>query len=227
MNPLNLTQRLYDYMLDVSVKEHPVLEKLRHKTAQLPLANMQISPEQAQFMQLLIHLTRATEVLEIGTFTGYSALAMALALPEQGHLITCDINEAWTNIAQAFWKEANLSSHIELRLSPALDTLETLVQLRPKSFDFIFIDADKSNYVNYYELAMQLIRTHGLIVVDNVLWGGKVVHEASVDSQTQGIRRFNEHIKQDKRVYSSLLPIRDGIFLITPKSINHEHGVVQ
>ncbi|WP_133127470.1 class I SAM-dependent methyltransferase [Legionella nagasakiensis] len=219
MKHLNLTPALYEYMLDVSLNEHPALQALRIETAKLPLAMMQISPEQGQFMQLLIRLINAKKVLEIGTFTGYSALALALALPEDGHLITCDINEEWTSKAHPFWQRAKQDNKIELRLAPALNTLHQLLNEGfSHSFDFIFIDADKSNYVNYYELALQLIRPQGLIIIDNVLWGGKVIDEQETGNQTREIRRLNELLKHDKRVYTSLLAVSDGLFLVQPKN---------
>lgn len=218
MKQLNLTPDLYEYILDVSSKEHPVLSDLRQATASLPLANMQISPVQAQLMQMLIRLMRANRILELGTFTGYSALAMALALPEDGELITCDINQEWTSKAHVYWEKANVSNKIKLRLAPALETLNELLNNGfDKSFDFIFVDADKSNYLNYYELALKLIQSNGLIMIDNALWGGKVaININEMDRQTKSIHQLNEHIKHDNRVYASLLPISDGLFLISP-----------
>ena len=218
MKHLNITEALYDYMLDVSLREHPVLRSLREKTALMPLGLMQVAPEQAQFMQMLIRLVGAKKILEIGTFTGYSALAMALALPDDGRLITCDINDEWTNIAQPFWHEAKQQEKIQLRLAPALQTLNALVaDSNKEAFDFIFIDADKTNYMPYYELALQLIQPHGLILIDNIFWDGNVINEADTSAQTREIRKLNAHIKQDKRVYTSLLPIADGLFLIQPR----------
>ena len=215
MKHLNLTPALYDYMLDISLSEHPTLQALREDTAKMPLAIMQVAPEQAQFMQLLIRLIRAKTVLEIGTFTGYSALAMALALPDDGRLITCDNKDEWTNKAHKFWQQANQDSKIELRLAPALKTLHQLLEEGlAHSFDFIFIDADKTNYLNYYELAIQLISPSGLIAIDNVFWEGKVIDPEDTSAQTREIRKLNEFIKLDKRVYTSLLPIADGLFLI-------------
>ncbi len=218
MKHLNLTPALYDYMLDVSLREHPVLQALREDTSSMPLAMMQVSPEQAQFMQLLIRLINAKNVLELGTFTGYSALAMALALPEDGHLITCDINKEWTRNAPSFWRKANQEKKIELRIAPALETLQQLLNDgRAHTFDFIFIDADKTNYVNYYDLAMQLISPKGLIAIDNVFWEGGVINPQDEGAQTREIRKLNELLKHDSRVHTSLLPIADGLFLVQPR----------
>lgn len=218
MKHVPLTPALYDYMLDISLQEHPTLKALRDDTAKMPLAIMQIAPEQAQFMQLLIRLINAKNVLELGTFTGYSALAMALAMPDDGHLITCDINNEWTSKAPFFWQQAKQERKIDLRLAPALETLHQLLEEgHAHSFEFIFIDADKTNYVNYYELALQLLSPSGLIAIDNVFWEGKVIDPQEIGGQTREIRKLNELIKHDSRVYTSMLPIADGLFLIQLK----------
>ncbi len=218
MKHLNLTPTLYQYMLDVSLHEHPVLEALRQKTASHPLAAMQIAPEQAQFMQMLIRLINARHVLELGTFTGYSALAMAIALPEDGHLITCDINEEWTHTAHPYWHAAALDQKIELRIAPALETLHQLINDGfVHHFDFIFIDADKTNYLKYYELALQLVSPNGLIMIDNIFWEGKVIDPRDNGAQTREIRKLNQALKKDPRVWVSLLPIADGVFLVQPR----------
>ncbi len=214
---LNLTPELYDYMLDTSLREHPVLKSLREYTSTMTLANMQIAPEQAQFMQFLLKMISARKVLELGTFTGYSALAMALVLPEDGELITCDINSEWTSRVHDFWREANQDMKIKLRLAPAIQTLNELIdEGYRQQFDFIFIDADKTNYTQYYELALQLVNPRGLIAIDNVFWEGKVIDPNDTSGQTREIRRLNELIKNDKRVDISLLAIADGLFLIRP-----------
>lgn len=221
MKHLNLTPALYDYMLDISLREDPVLKALRDETAKLPLAIMQVAPEQAQFMQFLIRLIGANKILELGTFTGYSALAMAMALPADGELITCDINNEWTSIAYPFWREAKQDKKIKLRLAPALDTLHQLLDEGYKhQFDFIFIDADKTNYLNYYELALQLISSRGVIAIDNIFWDGKVIDKQEKGGQTREIRRLNALLKEDQRVDISLLAIADGLFLVKP--INKE-----
>jgi len=221
MKHLNLTPALYTYMLDVSLHEHPVLQALREDTAKMPLAVMQVAPEQAQFMQLLIRLISARNILEIGTFTGYSALAMALALPEDGHLITCDINDEWTQNAPHFWKLAQQEQKIELRIAPALNTMQNLIdEGQAHAYDFIFIDADKTNYVQYYELALQLIKPTGLIAIDNIFWEGAIIDKKDCSAQTREIRKLNNLLKQDARVYTSLLPIADGLFLVQPKGTN-------
>ena len=218
MKQLQLTQNLYDYMLDISLREHNTLKALREETEKMPLALMQVAPDQAQFMQLLLRLIGAKKVLELGTFTGYSALAMALALPDEGRVITCDINSEWTHRAPYFWEKAGQAHKIDLRLAPALKTLEALLDAgEAHSFDFIFIDADKTNYVSYYELALQLIRPTGLIAIDNVFWEGEVINPLDTSAQTREIRKLNALIKTDNRIYSSLLPIADGLFLVHPR----------
>lgn len=216
MKYLPLNDALYQYLLKISLREHPVLTKLRETTAMLPLAVMQIAPEQGQFLQFLLQLIRADKVLELGTFTGYSALAMALSLPENGRLITCDINPVWTEIAKPFWEEAGMSHKIELRLGPALDSLQQLLEAQ-QQFDFIFIDADKDHYLDYYELALKLISPKGIIAIDNIFWSAKVLDENDQSAQTRGIRRLNNVIAEDKRVDISLLTLADGLFLIRPK----------
>ena len=221
MKHLNLTPALYDYMLDVSLREHPVLQALREETSKMPLGIMQVAPEQAQFMQMLLRLIQAKTVLELGTFTGYSALAMALALPDDGHLITCDISTEWTDKAHPFWKLAGLDKKIQLRLGRASDTLDKLLNDGfAHSFDFIFIDADKTSYVDYYEKALQLVSPKGLIAIDNVFWEGAVIETENTGAQTREIRKLNALIKQDSRVDTSLLPISDGLFLVKLREKN-------
>lgn len=217
MKQLVLNSQLYNYLLDNSLREHPVLTKLRVATSSMELANMQIAPEQAQFMQFLLRLIGAKKVLELGTFTGYSALAMALALPNDGQLITCDVSKEWTQNAASYWKEAQQEHKIQLRIAPAEETMYSLLNDgMGQQFDFIFIDADKTNYLNYYELALKLIAPKGLIAIDNVLWDGNVINPEDNSPQTRDIRKLNELIKKDKRVDISMLAIADGLFLVKP-----------
>lgn len=217
MKHLQLTPALYEYILDKSVREHPVLTRLRHETATMELANMQVAPEQAQFMQFLLRLINAKHVLELGTFTGYSALAMALALPDDGRVITCDVNKEWTKNTHLFWQEAQQDHKITLKMGPAVESLYALLNDGwDKKFDFIFIDADKTNYLTYYELALKLVSPTGLIAIDNVLWDGQVIDPDDVRPQTRDIRKLNDLIKNDPRVHISMLPIADGLFLVQP-----------
>lgn len=217
MKQLSMTQELYNYMLDKSLREHPVLEALRQETSTMELANMQIAPEQGQFMQFLLRLINAKKVLELGTFTGYSALAMALALPDDGQLITCDLSKQWTANAPSYWKKAQQDHKIQLRLGPALNTLHELMQEGfEQQFDFIFIDADKTNYLNYYEMALKLIQPHGIIAIDNIFWDGLVIDPNATGGQVREIRKLNDLIKNDPRVTISLLAIADGLFLVQP-----------
>ena len=209
-----LTDDLHGYLLDVSVREPDVLRRLREETAALPESNMQIGPEQGQFMGLLVELIGAKHTLEIGTFTGYSALAVALALPFDGRVIACDLSEEWTSVGKPFWEQAGQAHKIELRLGPAVESLDGLLaQGRAGEFDFAFIDADKVGYTAYFERCMQLVRCGGLIAIDNTLWEGKVVDSEVTDGDTEAIRRFNEKLKDDERVSLSLVPIGDGLTL--------------
>lgn len=218
MKQVPLTADLWAYISEISAREHDVMRALREKTQELMLAHMQISPNQAQFLQFLIRLISAKKVLELGTFTGYSALAMALALPEDGKLITCDKNTHWTQHAPAFWQAAGVAHKIDLRLAPAIDTLQQLIDNQEAhTFDFVFIDADKTNYPDYYEYALQLISPKGVIAIDNVFWEGNVINPLDTRAQTRAIRTLNQKIKSDFRVEISLLPIADGLFLIHPR----------
>jgi len=210
----NLDDALYDYLIQVSVREADVLKRLREDTAQLSQRNMQIAPEQGQFMALLAGLIGARRYLEVGTFTGYSALCVALALPDDGKIVACDISEEFTDRAKPFWQMAGVMDKIDLRIGPALETLDGLIADGEKgSFDFAFIDADKVNYLGYFQRALDLIRPGGLIAVDNVLWSGAVVDPARDDDDTVAIREFNAALTDDARVSISMVPIGDGVTL--------------
>jgi caffeoyl-CoA O-methyltransferase len=212
---LSINDRLYTYLCDVSVNEPELLRQLREETAQLEYAVMQISPEQGQFMSLLIKLMGAKRAIEVGTFTGYSSICVASAMPESGKLICCDISPQWTDIAEKYWARANLKNKIELYNQPAEQTLQRLLDDgAEKTFDFIFIDADKQNYIMYYEMSLRLLRKGGIIAVDNTLWSGAVADPENSEPGTRAIRRFNEMLKQDDRVSISLLTIGDGLTLI-------------
>ena len=212
--PTYLTDRLYDYLLATSLREPAVLRRLREETAALPQANMQIAPEQGQFMALLVALIGARRTLEVGTFTGYSALVVALALPAEGRVIACDVSEKFTAVARRYWAEAGVADKIDLRLAPAVETLDGLLaEGAAGGFDFIFIDADKETYDSYYERGLELLRPGGLIAVDNVLWSGAVADESRQDEDTRAIRALNAKLLRDRRVAISLVPIGDGLML--------------
>jgi predicted O-methyltransferase YrrM len=210
---LCITEELYEYMISVSLREPDVLRELRDETAKDENANMQISPEQGQFMGLLVKLLGAERSLDIGVYTGYSSLAIALALPKDGRVIACDVNREWTDTARHYWQRAGVEDQIELHLGPAQQTLKGLLGKAKDSFDFAFIDADKMNYSMYYEYCLQLIRPGGLIAIDNVLWDGAVADAAINDDDTEAIRVLNRKIHADPRVEISLVPIADGLTL--------------
>jgi caffeoyl-CoA O-methyltransferase len=211
---LSLSRALHAYLVEHSVREPDILQRLRAETAKDSMSMMQISPEQGQFMQLLVRLMGAKNCLEVGVFTGYSSLAVALVLPANGRIVACDVSEKWTAIARKYWAEAGVAGKIDLRIAPALATLDGLIESgRAGSFDFVFIDADKINYLAYYERALTLMRSGGLIAVDNTLWGGQVIDKKSKSSDTQAIRQFNDQLRIDSRVHLSLLPVGDGLTL--------------
>lgn len=211
---INLTPKLYDYFQKNSLREPEILKKLREQTHKMSMSQMQISPEQGQFMGLLMELLNAKKTLDIGTFTGYSALAVALALPPDGKVIACDINGEWTKIAKRFWELAGVANKIELKLAPAAETLQALIEEgEAGTFDFAFIDADKANYPVYYEKSLELIRPGGLIAIDNVLWSGKVADLAIHDRDTEVLRELNTKLVNDDRVTLSMLPVGDGLTL--------------
>lgn len=212
---LSLDDRTYDYLCNVSVNEPDLLRQLREETAQLQYSVMQISPEQGQFMSLLIKLMGAKRALEIGTFTGYSSICVASAMADDGELICCDISPQWTDIAEKYWARADLVKNISLYTQPAEQTLQMLLDNgAEKTFDFIFIDADKQNYITYYEMALRLLRKGGMIAVDNTLWSGAVADPENTEPGTRAIRRFNDMVKEDTRVSMSLVTIGDGLTLI-------------
>jgi len=210
-----LDDRLCAYIQQVSLREDPILTRLREETHRMgTVARMQISPEQGQLMALLVELLGAQKLLEVGTFTGYSALVCALALPPDGQLVACDKNGEWTKTAQRYWEEAGVADKINLHLGPAEDTLtELLAKGQANTYDLMFIDADKQNYARYYELGLQLVRPGGVILIDNVLWHGDVADPTITDPDTEAIRQLNAFIAQDTRVSISLIPIGDGLTL--------------
>jgi O-methyltransferase len=211
---LFLPERLHDYLLECTLRETPVQRALRAATKKVPRAGMQISPEQGSLMQLLVRLTGARRCLEIGTYTGYSALAVALALPAQGRIVCCDVSEPWTAIARRYWKLARVARKIDLRLAPALETLDQLLaEGKAGRFDFAFIDADKANYQRYFVRCLKLVRRGGLIAVDNTLWGGRVADRKAKDADTRAIRAFNRKLARDRRVEMAMVPIGDGLSL--------------
>jgi len=209
-----VTGALHDYLLDVSLREADVLRRLREETAKLPERNMQIAPEQGQFMQLLLSIMSARRCIEVGTFTGYSTLAMAQALPEDGRILACDISREWTDMGRPYWEEAGVAERIDLQIAPAEETLEKVLKDDGGNvWDFAFIDADKPGYPRYFDLCLALLRPGGVIAVDNTLWDGKVADPAIDDEDTRAIRRFNEGLLADERVEISLVPIGDGLTL--------------
>jgi len=209
-----LPDNIERYVGETIAKETPVQKRLRAETAKLPMAGMQIGPDQGALLALLVRLIGAKRTIEIGTFTGYSALAVAQALPQGGKVIACDVSKEWTSIGQRYWKEAGVADRIDLRLAPAVETLKGLLSGGGAgSFDFAFIDADKSNYDAYYELCLQLVRVNGLIAVDNVLWSGAVLNDKKRDADTDALRALNLKIRDDARVDSVLLTVGDGLTL--------------
>ncbi len=209
---LELTPALHDYLLAHSLREAPVLEQLRAQTAQLALSRMQIAPEQGQFLALLARLIGARRTLDVGVFTGYSALSVALALAPGGQVVGCDTSAEWTAVAQAYFARAGVADRLDLRLAPARQTLDELIlDGQSGRFDFAFIDADKTGYTDYYERCLRLVRPGGVVAIDNTLWDGKVAESAANDADTQALRRFNRVLHQDDRVDLSLLPLADGV----------------
>jgi len=211
---IQITEQLYDYMIANSVREPKILAELRAETSKLPMAMMQIGPEQGQFMALLVRLIGAKNIVEVGTFTGYSSLAMALALGKDSHITCFDISEEYTALARKYWAKAGVADRMELKLGPAAEGLQAMLDKGAKGkIDFAFIDADKTNYETYYELVLQMLRPGGLIAIDNVLWGGDVADPRKKDEDTEAIRRINKKVHDDERVDVSLVPIGDGLTL--------------
>ncbi|MBQ0798180.1 MAG: class I SAM-dependent methyltransferase [Porticoccaceae bacterium] len=215
---IQLNDELYHYLLDASLRESEVLKQLRQHTAGMRGSVMQIAPEQGQFMALLVQILGAKKTLEVGVYTGYSALCVAAVLPEDGRMIACDINEETTAVAKEFWQKAGVAEKIDLRLAPGAETLNELIETGEQgSFDFAFIDADKTGYHNYYEQCLVLLRPGGLIAVDNVLWTGSVLNNENPSEDTQALQAFNCFVKDDQRVDLSMLPVGDGLTLLRKK----------
>lgn len=211
---LALTEPLHAYLVQHSVRDLPVLKALREKTAALPMARMQISPEQGQLMQVLVKALGARRCLEVGVFTGYSALSVALALPADGRIVACDVSEEWTAIGREAWKQAGVAGKIDLRIAPAAQTLDALLaEGGAGTYDFAFIDADKGGYADYYERCLELLRPGGMIAVDNTLWSGRVADPAEKDADTVALKAFNDALHRDERVTIAMVPIGDGLTL--------------
>jgi predicted O-methyltransferase YrrM len=212
---IRLDDALYDYLLANSLREPGVMRRLREETAGMPEHNMQIAPEQGQFMSLLVGILGARRCIEIGTFTGYSSLAIALAMPEDSLLIACDTSEEFTDVAKRYWEEAGVAERIELRLAPALETLDALLDDpdQTRDFDFAFVDADKTSYDTYYEHCLDLLKPGGVVAFDNTLWDGKVADDSQNDEDTQALRALNAKLYGDDRIELSLVPIGDGLTL--------------
>lgn len=211
---IELNQSLREYLINVSVKEPGVLKDLREETLQLDEFQMQISPEQGSFLSFLVKLINAKHTLDIGVFTGYSSLVVALQLPQNGYVTACDTNEEWTEIAQKYWKIAKVEDNIDLHIAPAVETLEKLISNGNEGlYDFSFIDADKINYQHYFEQSLVLVRKGGVIAIDNVLWGGRVLDNSDTEPATRAIREFNSKLYKDDRVAISMIPIGDGLTL--------------
>lgn len=209
---LQLTDRLHEYMLHISLREPDVLRRLGAETAAHPHGAMQLAPEQAQLLALLVRIIGARRTIEVGVFTGYSSLAVALALPDSGRIIACDVSEEYTTVARRYWAEAGVAHKIDLRIGPAAATLDGLLREgEGAAFDFAFVDADKAGYIEYYERLLKLVRPGGLIAADNIFRRGEVVDTAATDPETEAIRRFNEHVRTDPRVHPSTIPIGDGM----------------
>ena len=206
---------IYRYILDTTLRSDPLLDELRRETAEMPMGMMQISPDQGQLMGLLTRACGARKALELGVFTGYSSISVARSLPPDGKLVACDVSEEYTAVARRYWERAGLSDRIDLRLAPALDTLDALIQDGESStFDIAFIDADKGNYLRYYERCLLLLREGGLLLVDNALWGGRVADPSDTSEATNVMRELNSRAGTDDAVDACLLPVGDGLLLV-------------
>ena len=212
---INLTERVHEYLQSVTLREDEVMQRCRAETARHEWAGMQISPELGQFMGMLVKMLNARKIIELGVYTGYSSLCMARAMPEGGKLIACDVKKEYTDKAEEYWQAAGVAGKIELRLAPALDTLADLLRTgEAGSFDFIFVDAIKEEYSDYYPLNYRLLRSGGLMAVDNVLWGGDVANPDNQTAETNAIRAFNRMVHEDARVDMCMLPVGDGLTLV-------------
>ena len=212
-----IDRAIQEYIIATTVEERPVLRELREETARRPNARMQIGPEQGRLMQLLAHAIGARRYLEIGVFTGYSALAMAFALPDDGYILACDISDEFTSVGRRFWGKAGVAGKIDLRLAPALETLDRVRAEKIEPFDMAFIDADKERVLEYYDRALELVRPGGLILVDNVLWDGAVIDPSDQDEATKALRQLNREAPHDKRAETVLVPMCDGILVSLKK----------
>lgn len=203
---------LHAYLLRHGVREPDILRRLREETASLPQHDMQIAPEQGALMALLVQLSGARRAIELGTFTGYSSLAVITAMPPDGSIVCCDVSDAWTSVARRYWAEAGVADRVDLRLAPALETLDGLLAGGAAgTFDFAFVDADKRTYPDYHERIVQLLRSGGVVLYDNVFWGGDVIDDTKRDPDTLGVRRLNERLATDERVTISMIPVADGL----------------
>jgi predicted O-methyltransferase YrrM len=211
---IGISDELAEYVVKVGTREPDVLARLRQETAAMPQHGMQIAPEEGAFLALLVELTGARRCIEIGTFTGYSSTAVALALPEDGHLVCCDVSEEWTSLARKYWDEAGVAGKIDLRVAPAAETLDQLLADGAEAaYDFAFVDADKAGYDGYYERLMRLVRPGGLIAFDNTLWGGEVLDQDAEDEDTRALQALNAKLAGDERITLCLLPVADGVTL--------------
>ena len=211
---IGISDELAAYVVEVGTREPELLVRLREETAALPQHGMQIAPEQGAFLALLVELIGARRCIEVGTFTGYSSTVVALALPEDGRLVCCDVSEEWTSLAKKYWDEAGVAGKIDLRIAPAAETLDRLLaDGEEDAFDFAFIDADKAGYDGYYERVLRLVRPGGLIALDNTLWGGEVLDRDTDDKDTRALRALNAKLADDERITLCLLPLADGVTL--------------